>query len=146
MPWHGRFVGADGGEDYVDKLPTLYGEFAEATRFTKNKTHFIAMFSSAEDLLRKTPAFWQNYVQLKLTRDFGGLHKFLSDPIPTGRIGILNASRQTWGESGSGSRPWKHRRSPPGRQKSLYADSRFKPIAPFRLEVSFSFFAGPFAL
>ena len=45
-------------EDYVDKLPILYAEFAEAAGYTKDRTHFIAMFSSAEDLMQKTPAFW----------------------------------------------------------------------------------------
>jgi len=80
----GDLLGQMAAEDYVDKLPILYGEFAEAARFTNDKTHFIAMFSSAEDLLRKTPAFWENYVQVKLNRDFGGLQKFLNDPYPNG--------------------------------------------------------------
>jgi hypothetical protein len=77
-------LGQMAAEDYVDKLPILYAEFAEAARFTKDKTHFIALFTSAEDLLRKTPDFWQNYVQLKLNRDFGGVYRFLNDPYPQG--------------------------------------------------------------
>ena len=77
-------LGQMAAEDYVDKLPILYTEFAEAASYTKDRTHFITMFSSAEDLLRKTPAFWQNYVQVKLTRDFGGLHRFLNQPYPDG--------------------------------------------------------------
>lgn len=77
-------LGQMAAEDYVDKLPILYTEFAEAARYTQEKTHFIALFTSAEDLLRKTPTFWKNYVQLKLTRDFGGLYRFLNDPYPDG--------------------------------------------------------------
>jgi predicted metal-dependent HD superfamily phosphohydrolase len=77
-------LGQMAAEDYVDKLPTLYAEFAEAARHTKDRTHFIAMFSSAEDLMRKTPTFWEKIVRVKLDRDFGGQHCFLKDPYPTG--------------------------------------------------------------
>jgi len=78
-------LGQMAAEDYADKLPILYSEFAEAARYTKDRTHFIAMFSSASDLMRKTPAFWEKYVLVKLDRDFGGLHRFLNDPYPSGR-------------------------------------------------------------
>jgi hypothetical protein len=77
-------LGQMAAEDYVDKLPVLYSEFAEATRYSRDKPHFIAMFSSAADLMQKTPAFWEKYVQMKLDRDFGGLHRFLNDPYPDG--------------------------------------------------------------
>ena len=77
-------LGQMAAEDYVDKLPILYSEFAEATQYTKDKTHFIAMFSSATDLMNKTPAFWAKFVLVKLDRDFGGLHRFLNDPYPSG--------------------------------------------------------------
>ena len=69
---------------FRSKLPTLYAEFAEAATYTKDRTHFIAMFNSAEDLMQKTPAFWEKFVRLKLDRDFGGLHRFLNDPFPSG--------------------------------------------------------------
>ncbi len=77
-------LGQMAAEDYVDKLPTLYTEFEEATRFSGDKRHFIASFSSAADLMQKTPGFWENYVLLKLNRDFGGIYKFLNDPYPSG--------------------------------------------------------------
>ena len=77
-------LGQMAAEDYVDKLPTLYAEFAEAARYSKDRTHFVAMFSSAADLMRKTPAFWEKFVRVKLDRDFGGLHKYLNDPYPAG--------------------------------------------------------------
>jgi hypothetical protein len=77
-------LGQMAAEDYVDKLPILYAEFAEATRHSKDRTNFIGMFSSAEDLMQKTPDFWERFVRLKLDRDFGGLHKFLNDPYPSG--------------------------------------------------------------
>ena len=77
-------LGQMAAEDYVEKLPVLYSEFAEASQFSKDKPHFIAMFSSAADLMQKTPAFWEKYVQVKLNRDFGGLYRFLNDPYPVG--------------------------------------------------------------
>jgi hypothetical protein len=77
-------LGQMAADDYVQKLPVLYSEFAEALQYSKDKTHFISMFSSAEDLMHKTPAFWEKFVQLKLNRDFGGLYRFLNDPYPHG--------------------------------------------------------------
>ena len=77
-------LGQMAAPDYVDKLPILYAEFAEAAAYSKDRTHFIGMFSSAEDLMRKTPTFWDKFVRMKLDRDFGGLHRFLNDPYPSG--------------------------------------------------------------
>ena len=77
-------LGQLAAEDYVDKLPALYSEFAEAARFSKDRTHFVMTYSSANDLMRKTPVFWEKIVQRKLNRDFGGLYRFLNDPYPHG--------------------------------------------------------------
>lgn len=77
-------LGQMAAPDYVEKLPVLYSEFAEAAQFSKDKTHLISMFSSADDLMQKTPAFWEKYVQVKLNRDFGALYRFLNDPYPHG--------------------------------------------------------------
>jgi len=77
-------LGQMAAEDYVDKLPILYSEFAEATKYLKERTHFIAAFSSASDLMHKTATFWHKYVLPKLDRDFGGLHRFLNVPYPSG--------------------------------------------------------------
>ena len=72
-------LGQMAAEDYVDKLPILYSEFAEAMRYSKGETHFIGAFSSASDLMRKTPGFWEKFVLVKLDKDFGGVHRFLND-------------------------------------------------------------------
>ena len=77
-------LGQMAAEDYVEKLPILYAEFAEASACSNDRTHFIALFSSAADLMQKTPTFWEKFVRLKLDRDFGGLHQFLNDPYPSG--------------------------------------------------------------
>jgi hypothetical protein len=78
-------LGQMAAEDYVDKLPILYDEFAEAARFAGDSTSFVASFSSAADLITRTPAFWQELVQRKLELDFLGLYRFLSDSYPSGR-------------------------------------------------------------
>ena len=77
-------LGQMSAADYVDKLPVLYAEFAEAARYSRDANHPVAMFSSAADLRRKTPEFWETYVWPKLEKDFGGLHRFLNDPYPSG--------------------------------------------------------------
>jgi hypothetical protein len=77
-------LGQMAADDYVEKLHALYSEFAEAARHSKGKTHFVALYSSAEDLMRKTPDFWEKFVQGKLDHDFGGLYRFLSIPYPDG--------------------------------------------------------------
>jgi hypothetical protein len=70
--------------DYVEKLPVLYAEFAEAARFDKGHTDFISKFGRADDLVQRTPDFWLNFVLPKLDSDFSGLHRFLNDPYPEG--------------------------------------------------------------
>jgi hypothetical protein len=76
--------------DYVDKLPVLYEEFVEAARLNGNGVSSLAGFSSAEDLMKKTPAFWERYVRPKIDREFRGLYRFLANPIPEGPNNYLN--------------------------------------------------------
>src|SRR5438034_5501175 len=47
----GDLLGQLAAEDYVEKLPILYGEFAEAAKFSNDERHFVASFSSAADLI-----------------------------------------------------------------------------------------------
>jgi hypothetical protein len=77
-------LGQMAADDYVEKLPVLYAEFAEAAAFSGYKASVVSMFSSAKDLMYKTPAFWGNYVKLKLDRDFSGQFRHFSDPYPDG--------------------------------------------------------------
>src|SRR5262249_2487825 len=55
-------LGQMAAEDYVKKLPILYQEFAEAARFDHSNVARLGNFESAEDLMRKTPAFWERFV------------------------------------------------------------------------------------
>ena len=44
-------VGQMAADDYIEKLPVLYTEFAEAAHHAPPKSEFLSMFSSARDLL-----------------------------------------------------------------------------------------------
>jgi hypothetical protein len=77
-------LGQMAADDYIEKLPVLYEEFAEAGRNGSSKINFVNMFSSPKDLLRKTPDFWDKYVKPKLNGGFGGQHRFINDPYPDG--------------------------------------------------------------
>ncbi|HSU56800.1 MAG TPA: hypothetical protein VLT36_22265, partial [Candidatus Dormibacteraeota bacterium] len=52
--------------------------------FSGSHDHFIASFNSADDLMRRTPAFWQQHVVPKLDHDFCGVWKYLNQPFPHG--------------------------------------------------------------
>lgn len=75
-------LGQMAAPDYVDKLPILYEEFVEAGRFTGKPG--AEGFSSVDDLVRKTPGFWEKYVFPKINTDFRGLFRFLDRPGPGG--------------------------------------------------------------
>jgi hypothetical protein len=78
-------MGQMAADDYVEKLPVLFAEFAEAASFDGAKSASVGVFSSADDLMQKTPAFWEKFVRVKLERDFAGIYKFLNYPYPNGR-------------------------------------------------------------
>ena len=77
-------LGQMAAADYVEKLPILYSEFAEAARFNDGKMKGGGTFTSAEDLMQKTPAFYEKYVRSKIANEFLGLYRFLSEPFPDG--------------------------------------------------------------
>jgi hypothetical protein len=77
-------LGQMAADDYVDKLPILFLEFAESQRFNAGKVPKRMVFDSAEDLLRMTPVFWEKYVLPKINNDFQGLYRFLNQPYPDG--------------------------------------------------------------
>jgi hypothetical protein len=77
-------LGQMAAADYVEKLPILYSEFAEAARYNEGKMKAGGFFSSAEDLMQKTPMFWEKYVKQKIDREFLGVYRFLCEPFPDG--------------------------------------------------------------
>jgi hypothetical protein len=77
-------VGQMAAPDYVEKLPVLYQEFAEAARNAPAGSAHLFAYASAEELMRNTPTFWEKYARPKIDVGFGRLHAFLSDPYPDG--------------------------------------------------------------
>jgi len=87
-------LGQMAARDYIDKLPILYQEFAEAARYSGDRSSRASMFSSAEDLMRKTPGFWEKYVWPRINGEFRGLYKFLAHPYPEGTNHYLDRVRE----------------------------------------------------
>jgi hypothetical protein len=77
-------LGQMAADDYVEKLPVLFEEFAEAGRNAVPNSKFVNMFSTTKDLLHKTPDFWDKYVKPKLKGGFGGQYEYINDPYPDG--------------------------------------------------------------
>ena len=77
-------LGQMAADNYVDKLAELFDEFHEAATFSEKNAGFVGLFHSAEELMRRTPQFWQEYVLPKLHKDFEGVFQFLSRPCPGG--------------------------------------------------------------
>lgn len=77
-------LGQMAADDYTEKLPILFAEFAESARFNQWKHKDGNTFTSVEDLMQKTPGFWEKYVRAKISNEFLGLYRFLNDPYPDG--------------------------------------------------------------
>lgn len=86
-------LGQMSARDYIDKLPILYLEIAEAAQFpTAKPLRFV--FDSAEGLIRHTPSFWKDYVLPKINNEFQKVYLFLNDPYPDGPNQYLDRVEQ----------------------------------------------------
>lgn len=73
-------LGQLSASDYPEKLPELYKEFEEAYNyegFEKLRKQGVMIYSSAEDLIRKTPYFYEVIV-LERLKTFGSMHQYLT--------------------------------------------------------------------
>ncbi|MCF7709258.1 MAG: hypothetical protein K9N52_10205 [Verrucomicrobia bacterium] len=77
-------LGQIAADDYVEKLPVLYEEFAECAAFNPDDFPPVRRYDDVQDLMKRTPVFWDNFVLPKIEQDFLGLYRFLSDPYPDG--------------------------------------------------------------
>ena len=71
-------LGQMSDEDYLDKIPILYKEFAEAYHYEgidKLKNRGAAMINSAEDLVKGTPIFYEK-VALTRFKLLGSMHDY----------------------------------------------------------------------
>ncbi len=77
-------LGQMAAPDYIEKLPVLFSEFAEAARTDKENGVRFARYETADDVVRGTPSFWSDYAWPRMNEDFNRLYTFLNDPIPDG--------------------------------------------------------------
>jgi len=70
-------------EDYPEELEILFEEFEESDNYL-NVPRDKRMFHSPEDLIRKTPGFWHQFVLPKLEKEYRGVYRFLAAPFPDG--------------------------------------------------------------
>ena len=77
-------LGQMAAENYIAKLPFLYNEFEESFHHTKKTTSVARLFSDVDDLLQRTPSFWENYVKPRINNDFERLYEYLNTPYPHG--------------------------------------------------------------
>jgi hypothetical protein len=84
-------LGQMAARDYVDKLPILYEEFSEAVVRDPLGTRMLKAYTSPEDVLRRTPGFWRDYVLPRINNEFQKLYQFLNDPYPSGPNPYLQA-------------------------------------------------------
>jgi hypothetical protein len=84
------YLGQMSAHNYPDELGILFAEFAESDDFV----HLPAserFFSSAEDLVARTPGFWYHVVLPKLENEFQGAYRYLARPFPDGPNAYLDA-------------------------------------------------------
>lgn len=84
------YLGQMAAPDYPDELEILYREFKESDDFT-HLPPSRRLFSSAADLIERTPGFWKEVVLPKLESDFQAVYRFLARPYPHGRNPYLDA-------------------------------------------------------
>ena len=61
------YLGQMSDPRYVEKLPELYEEYREGR---------VPGYESADDLIKKTPRFFEEFVMARLTQDFQGVYQF----------------------------------------------------------------------
>ncbi len=77
------YLGQMADYQYIRKLPVLFQEFKESDDY-QGIPEAKRMFSSAGDLISKTPGFW-GFVQKKvLEGDCGNVFRYLARPVPDG--------------------------------------------------------------
>lgn len=82
--------------DYPDKLTLLYKEFEEAYRYEGKERLIkrgITIFESADDLIRKTPSFFENVVMERF-KEMGSLYKYLTYHFNDARNHYLEAIQE----------------------------------------------------
>lgn len=84
------YLGQLSDPEYRDKLGELYREFRESDDFS-NVPQERRVFGSENDLVLRTPGFWENFVKPKLEKDFQRVYRYLARPFPSGKNDYLEA-------------------------------------------------------
>ena len=84
------YLGQLADPHYPDKLGELYAEFKESDTFA-NVPVEERIFKSEDDLICRTPAFWNHFVMPKLESDFQSVFRFLERPFHSGMNSYLAA-------------------------------------------------------
>lgn len=84
------YIGQMAAPDYLEKLPALFTEFEEADNYSRVPPA-RRMFSSAAQLVSRTPDFWHGFVKPRLENDFSGVYRYLALPHPARRNAYLDA-------------------------------------------------------
>jgi hypothetical protein len=63
--------------DYVEELAILFNEFQEAYDY-EQVPQAKRVYHRVQDIMERTPAFWNNYVRPLLDFEAGGVHRYLS--------------------------------------------------------------------
>ena len=87
-------LGQMAARDYVDKLPVLFQEFSEAAHYSGDTAGRLADYTTPEELMQRTPVFWETYVLPKINDDFQKLYLFLNEPYPDGPNHYLERIQQ----------------------------------------------------
>ena len=64
------FLGQMSDPDYIQKLPSLFNEYREGG---------VPGYSSSEDLIAKTPLFFEQFVMKRLTDDFHSVYRYIAN-------------------------------------------------------------------
>jgi len=84
------YLGQMAAADYIEDLPSLYAELEEADDFLHVAIE-KRLFRSVPELMAKTPAFWEQFVLPRLTRDCHAVYRYLADPYPAGPNAYIQA-------------------------------------------------------
>ncbi|MCF3652029.1 hypothetical protein [Synoicihabitans lomoniglobus] len=84
------YLGQLAAADYPQELEILFREFSESDDYI-HVPMADRLFKSPEDLISKTPGFWQHVVLPKLNHEFYGVYRFLAEPYPDGPNRYLEA-------------------------------------------------------
>lgn len=64
------FLGQMSDPEYLKKLPSLFNEYREGG---------VPGYSSAEDLIKKTPSFFEEFVMKRLSYDFNSVYQYIAN-------------------------------------------------------------------